>query len=121
MHTQIETSYDDQIRSFIIWMPEYTTLNALKKWRSELLTYLEKIKIQEKIALLIHTNTHEFESIACLKFMREFLTLEHKIVSRISRIAFVQPSQFQEPEIKNSNLGYFTCFKGAHSWLKENV
>ena len=121
MSSQIDTNYDDEISAFVARMPEYITFKELKQWRTEFLASLDKIVGHERVALLINTNTHQFESITCLKLLRDLLSSEPQVKHCISRVAFVQPRQYREPSIWSSNEGYFSCFKDAYCWLQRFV
>ena len=112
--------YDDEISALVVRMPDFITLNMLKRWKDEFLLSLNQIVGQEKVALLIDTNTHQFESIACLKLLRD-LTNEPQVIGRISRVAFVGPSQYKQPEVVNSSEAYFSQFEKAHNWLRQHV
>ena len=116
MSTRIDTRYDDEIGAFVVRMPEFIVFNELKQWKAEFLSYLSKIEGQEKAAVLIDTNTHQFESIECLKLLREIFS-EPKVIRCISKAAFVGPSQYRKPEIVSSSEGYFSSYTDAYRWL----
>lgn len=97
-------------------MPEFIALNVLVQWKTEFLASLSEIKEQDKAGVLIDTNSHQFESIECLKLLRELFS-EPQIKRCISRAAFVGPSRYIEPEIINYTEGYFLSFEEAYRWL----
>lgn len=116
MGTRIDTRYDDKIDAFIVQVPEFIALKELKQWKAEFLSYLSKIEGPAKAALLIDTNTHQFESIECLKLLRELFS-EPRLKQCISKSAFVGPSQYREAEIVSSSEGYFSNLADAYRWL----
>ncbi len=99
-------------------MPEHITLELLKGWRKNFLLTLEKKIIRKNMALLIDTNKHQFESIACLKLLRDLISNE--VIHRLSSVAFVQPRKYRIPEIPSSTEGYFDNFEDAYSWLQQD-
>lgn len=116
MSGPVTTKYDDVILAFVVLMPRFITLHALMQWKSELLESLREMKGNEKAALLIDTNSHQFESIECQKLLRGVFS-DREIIRRISRTAFVVPRQYREPEIVDSTEGYFSRFEDAYRWL----
>ncbi len=122
MNMQINTTFDNNINSIIVRMPEEITFEILKLWEEELLELISKIEENEDISLLIDTNKHNFKSIECLKLLREILSNAHTKYS-FSKFAFIQPRQHREPNIINSKEGYFINFEDAYCWLqdKENL
>jgi len=118
--SHIDTDYDDEICAFVVRMPEYIIFKELKQWRTEFLASLDKRVEHEKVALLIDTNTHQFESIACLKLLRDLFSNKSKIKHYISKVAFVQPREYREPGIRSLNEGYFSCFEDAYCWLQKS-
>lgn len=114
----IQTIFDDSTNVYIVSMPKYITLEALRIWSQFFLKILEERS--RKVGLLLDTNLHEFESVECLKFLREFLTNKKQVKSRISRVAFVQPLRSGQPEIISNNEAYFSDIGKAHKWLHLN-
>lgn len=111
----IQTKFNDSIHAFIVRMPNYVTLKTLNIWSQYFLQVLEERT--EKVGLLLDTNLHEFESIECLKFLRELLSNENLVKCRISRSAFVQPLRYRQPEIVSYIEAYFSNIEDAHKWL----
>jgi len=112
----INTTFEHDIHTFIVRMPENITLETLNFWGRKFLQSLTK---NEKSALLLDTNKHQFESIECLKLLREILSNE-KIKNNISKFAFVQPRHYREPNIINEKERYFNNFEDAYCWLQNN-
>lgn len=115
----IESKFDDEIDAFIIRMPENITLSALEIWQNEFLALLHERAENEKVSILLDTNKHEFESIECLKLLRNLLVDEPLIKNGISRVAFVAPKQYREPEIISPKEAYFSRFEEALNWLRQ--
>jgi len=116
MSPHIETRYDSEINAYIVRMPDFISFNDLKQWKDEFLSSLNEIKGQEKSAILLDTNNHQFESVKCLKLLRE-LFAEPQVKHCIKRTAFVGPSQYREPEIIDFTEGYFSNYEEAYRWL----
>ena len=119
MAEHIEMKFDSEINAFIVSMPELITHSALKIWNKEFLKLLCERASNEKAALLLDTNKHDFESIECLKLLRELLSNERQVRESISKVAFVQPRQYREPEIISPVEAYFSQFEEAHNWIRQ--
>ena len=119
MGRYINTKFNNEINAFIVLMPEYITLNELHRWKKEFLKSLYERAGNEKVALLMDMNTHQFESIESLKLLRNLLSNELKFKNNISKVAFVQPRQYRVHEITSPTEAYFSHFEEAHNWLKQ--
>lgn len=119
MPHHIETTFEKELNAIIVYMPELITLSALECWREQLLKLLTKLDQNGKVALLLDTNRHDFESVECLKLLRELLSNEPRVRENISRVAFVQPGHYKEPEIVSPTEAYFSQRKEACEWLKQ--
>ena len=117
----IETTFDNDVNAFIVRMPDHIALEELNHWRKEFLLSLGEGVGDDKAALLLDTNKHQFESIECLKLLRELLSNERQIKHCISRVAFVQPRHYREPEVSSSTEAYFSSFEDAYHWLREGL
>lgn len=115
----IETTFDAEVDSFIVRMPENITLNALKVWHDKFMTLLRERVENGKVSILLDTNKHKFESIECLKLLRKLLNDEPLIKTSISKIAFVAPKQYREPEVVSTEEAYFLHFEDALNWLRK--
>lgn len=115
----IKTNYDDASGAFVIHFPEYTTFAELQSWGENFRKILLKQEHNHKPGLLLDTNSHNFESILCLKFLRSFLQEITQIDNGINKIAFIQPVQYRQPEIANSYQAYFSKFEEAYQWLQQ--
>ena len=115
---KIETLFNEEIQACIVHMPTYITQNSLKQWHGEFLKLLQKVALNRKVMLLLDSNTHNFESIAAIKHLRDILTDKDKVSGRIPKVAFVQPENYRPPEIISPSEGYFSRYEDAFSWLK---
>lgn len=115
---QINTTFDNNVNSFIVRMPEEITFEALKLWEEEFLKSVSKRGKNKNISLLIDTNKHKFKSIECLKLLRNILS-SADIKCCFSKFAFIQPKQYREPNIDSSKEGYFINFENAYCWLQD--
>jgi hypothetical protein len=119
MGGHIHTKFDQEINAFIILMPEYITPNELSIWSKKFLKLLRKWAEKKKVKLLVDTNRHQFESIECLKLLRNLLSNDWQVQNSISKVAFVQPRQYRKPEIISPAEAYFSNFEDAHIWLRQ--
>jgi hypothetical protein len=113
MNENIESAYNKELDAVVVRMPEDITLDALSRWKKEIPVLL---KANQGCALLLDTNTHNFESIDSLRLLREILedcAAQHLIF----KVAFVTPRQFREPGIQSSREAYFETFDDAAAWL----
>lgn len=114
---RIETTFEHSTGVLRVRLPERTTLAQLEAWSETFQARLERRKHGNGWGLLLDTNCHDFESIACLRFLRSFL---HEITQAdlgIHRIAFVQPTQYRQPEVLSSHEAYFATVEAAYRWL----
>lgn len=115
----MKTKFDPELNAFVVRMPDFITLEELKTWSRDFLKILKEKSNLQTVSLLLDTNTHAFESIECLKFLREFLTGLNQMKSGLCRGAFVAPIKYREPEVVSSKEAYFSHFEDARVWLKE--
>ena len=79
MSRNIEISFDERINGYTVKFPDFAELDVLKKAKTNFKKLLEN-KPRMNFSLLFDTGAHEFESIECLKYVRELLSI--KFVSR---------------------------------------
>ncbi len=114
---EIQTQYDEDLRSFIVTLPGFVTLEALIGWEQ---AFLRALKNQpSQVGLLFDSNSHNFESIECLRWLKAFFTEEASIGSQVNRVAFVQPAQYKAAEIVSDLEAYFVNVQDARSWLRQ--
>ncbi len=115
---KIESKYDDELEAYLVSFPERISYEALSKWGIEFQKILDSGEHQKPVALLLDTNKHDFESIECLKLLREILTQFSKMNKGIYKIAFVRPVDYGKPGVVDLNEAYFSSVEKAKSWLK---
>jgi len=118
MNKNIRIKYDEDISGYIVDMPEFITLSSIDEWIERFGIELNSIPPGQHVVMLVNTNQHKFESIQCLKRLREFFTNNPVIRSNGVKIAFVQPRQYREPHEKSKTEAYFESSKEAYEWLK---
>jgi len=118
MNNNIQVSYDEIVKGYIIKMPELVSLNAIEEWKKEFSVDLNSLPLSQRFVMLIDTNKHEFESIQCLKSLRDFFTTNADVQSKCVKVAFVQPKEYIEPCIKSEIEGYFGNYEEAYKWLE---
>lgn len=115
----IKTTYDHDSGAFIVRLPEYTTFAELEFWGENFQRIVLKQENNHKSGLVLDTNSHNFESVACLKFLQNFLKKMTQLDRGINKIAFVQPIQYRQPQIVSSNEAYFSTFEDAYQWIRQ--
>lgn len=117
MRDEIESKYDEAMGAYLVSFPEHVTYEALSKWGVEFQEILVSRGQQKPEALLLDSNKHDFETIECLKFLREILTQFANMKNGICKIAFVQPTNYRKPEVVSLSEAYFASAEEAKSWL----
>jgi len=117
MPDPIHTSFDSEANAFIVRFPEHTTLADLMAWGDSFRTILKKRAHHNSSGLLLDTNRHDFESIECLKYIRDLILEFTRMDHGIHKVAFVQPVSYRQPEIVSSKEGYFLTVEAAWKWL----
>jgi len=118
MNRNIQVSFDNKINGYIIRMPEFISLNSIEEWTHKFELDLKTLPLGQRVVMLIDTNKHEFESIQCLKNLREFFTSSSLIQSNIVKVAFVRPKSYGEPHVKSDLEAYFESVEEAYKWLE---
>ncbi len=113
----IQYSFDKKIKGYVINMPEYISLKSIEEWKNEMNHELKSLPSNQNITMLIDTNKHEFESVQCLRSLRDFFTSNTNL-SNIVKVAFVQPKNYMSPHVKSEQEAYFENIKEAYIWLK---
>lgn len=113
----ITLQYDKKVQSYIARCPAAITMDALVAFRQQLHSRVGATTSGGRDGLLFDSNTHQFESIACLKYLRD--TFTPQLRQKIVRVAFVAPRAYREPEIVSQGEAYFNDFESAYLWLGE--
>lgn len=113
----ITTHLDDTLNAFVVTFPDNVRLAELHAWREAFLILIREQPRHPRPALLLDTAGHEFESIACLKLLRALFSEEKQAKNAFSRVAFIQPRHYREPEILSPVEAYFTDAPAARAWL----
>ncbi len=119
MENRIEINFDKRINGYVVTMPDFVTIGMIEEWKDRFDQELKTIHNSNYFALLVDTNNHNFESIQCLKSLREYFTDNSVLKSSFSRVAFVTPANFMAPTIKSEVEAYFDNFEQAYIWLEE--
>ena len=115
MGDKIDFSFDDKICGYLISMPDFVKLSDIESWIINFDLELKTFQSLKPISILLDSNKHKFESIQCLKALRDYLT---HIQEHIAKAAFVAPTSFREPEIVSGREAYFDKFEDAYLWLE---
>lgn len=122
MANKIEIHYDKIINGYVVTMPDLVTLKMIEEWKVRFEQKLKTSVHSNNCALLFETGKHNFESIQCLKSLREYLENNALIKSCVTRAALVAPTKFMAPFIKSESEAYFNNIDVAYQWLvKKNV
>ena len=120
MEDRIEIHYDEIINGYVVTMPDFVTLKMIEEWKVRFEQKLKSFPGLSKCALLFDTNKHHFESIQCLKSLREYLADNAVIKSCVTRAALIAPAKFMAPFIKSESEAYFDNIDVAYQWLIKN-
>lgn len=104
----------------MVTMPDFVTLKMIEEWKIRFEQKLKTFPSLNNCALLFDTGKHNFESIQCLKSLREYLTDDALIKSCVTRAALVAPAKFMAPSIKSESEAYFDNIDVAYQWLIKN-
>lgn len=115
----IHTVYDPIIEAYVVSFPSEVSLHSLSAWGCEFIRVLDA-RADRTAGLLVNTNTHGFESVDCLRWLRDFFAKEYSVKRGIDRVAFVQPIQYRVPEIVSDYEAYFSTVEDARKWLLLN-
>ncbi len=107
--------FDTNINAYVVSLPDYVYLKELKEWGLQFLMQLEDRG--EIASLLFDTNQHIFESVECLKYLRDLLSKNLITKEYISRTAFVQPLETVQAHIVSDREAYFSNIEEALAWL----
>ena len=116
MNQEIEIYFDEEIAGYVVRLPELTTIEMLINAKSNFEDLIAKNDNGNKFSLLLDTNTHEFESIECLKFLRSLLSIP-PITANCTKYASVAPENHTQKEIKSDKEASFNDFSQAYAWL----
>ena len=97
-------------------MPEVITLRVIQDLERRLARHLAALPSDDETNILIDTNQHAFESLACIKAFRDALE-QSGIAERGSRVAFVTPAKYRAPEIVSEREAYFSDVATARAWV----
>ena len=115
---QIEIHFNEEINGYVITMPNWVTIEMLKNWKVRLDKKLVESPQTSRFSLLIDTGKHEFESVDCLRFLREYLSGNPEFKNRAEKCAFVAPQKYVTPHVESNLEAYFNDFQEGYKWLK---
>ena len=101
--------------AYVVRLPDKITLTSLKIWGEEL--FRAATASPTAITLLIDSNTHDFESIEAMRYLRDLLSTE-PVASRLARVAFVAQARFRQAEVVSAQEAYFNNIEDAVRWLE---
>ena len=112
----INSKYNKDLNILIVTLPDYIKIHDLNIWKSEFIATLSHS--EDQTALLIDTNLHDFESIECLKLLRQLFD-EPIVKEKIKKTAFVSPEKYKKAELTSVIEAYFESLDKAYNWLKK--
>ena len=119
MNNSIRISFDDDINSYIVILPELVTLKMLIQSKTDFENLILSNPHRDKFSLLFDTGLHEFESIECLKYLRTFLSIK-PLIDNCHKYASVAPENYAQAEIKSDKEASFNKYSDAYAWLNPN-
>lgn len=111
--------HDPDLRGLWLSMPEVITLRVIQDLRRRLARHLAALPSDNETNILIDTNQHAFESLACIKAFRDALE-QSGIAERGCRVAFVTPAKYRAPQIVSEREAYFSDVAAARAWLQSS-
>ena len=115
MEDRIKIPYDEIINGYVVTMPDFVTLKMIEEWKVRFEQKLKTLPSSSHCALLFDTGKHNFESIQCLKSLREYLSDDALIKSCVTRAALVAPANCVVP-----SEAYIDNIDVAYQWLFKN-
>lgn len=115
MAETIAVVFDAGLGAYLVTMPEGVTLPLIRDLGPRIHRAFRRVANPPR-ALLIDTNLHGFESIACLRSLRDILEASW-VAAHCRAVAFVQPHRYRPQEIVSPREGYFTTVEAARDWL----
>lgn len=112
----ITTEFDPRISAIVVQFPALISLDQMQSWVPRFKETISQ-NAPECKNLLLDTNEHNFENIACLRLLKTTLTQDPEVTRHLKRVAFVQPRAVREPSIVSPVESYFTSFEDAYSYL----
>lgn len=103
---------DAELDGIEVAMPEVISAESVDAVRTHL--------AQPMTRLLIDTNRHAFESLACIRAFREVLE-GARLAERGVKVAFVVPREHRAPEVVSAQEGYFDDVTTARTWLMRSI
>ena len=119
MSNNIKISFDDNINSYIVILPELVTLKMLIQSKADFEDLILSNPHNEKFSLLFDTGLHEFESIECLKYLRTFLSIK-PLIDNCHKFATVAPVNYTQAKITSDKEASFNKYSDAYTWLNPN-
>ena len=112
MSRNIGISFDQRINGYIVKFPDFVELDVLKKAKKNFGKLL-KNEPRMNFSLLFDTGAHEFESIECLKYIRELLSIK-LLVDNCEIFASVAPESHAQAEVKSDKEALFNEYFVAY-------
>ena len=117
MSSDIEIHFDEAIAAYIVRFPDWVELQALKAAKLRFEKLLAEATSNRTFSLLLDTGPHEFESIECRRYVRDFLSIE-ALAERCRKFANVKPKSYGLGEIVSDTEASFNTYSDAYEWLK---
>lgn len=119
--THITIEWDDRINCYVVRMRGRITLDMLADWKTKFDGLLDASSRPPRFSLLIDTGAHDFESVECLRFLREYLSNQSVLGTRLRRGAFVAPAPYVAPHVTSTAEAYFNDFHEAYRWIGDAI
>ena len=91
MGTGIEFNFYKRINGYAVAMQDFVMLDMIEEWKSRFDQNVIAIQSSIRSALILDTNMRNFESIQCLKILREYLIDIKALKSKFSMTALIPP------------------------------
>ncbi|MBV1862619.1 MAG: hypothetical protein KUG77_29630 [Nannocystaceae bacterium] len=120
MGRETRIHHDPTLPGLVLSLPDVITPHTVEDLRHRLPGYLPVCSDDAGSNILIDTNRHDFESIACIRAFRDVLD-RSGIGQHCSRVAFVTPAKYRAAEVVSEREAYFSDVSAARAWLTDGA
>lgn len=115
--SEIKTEHLKVANGFKVVLKDVITEIDLLNWKESFLEKVENLVI-ENYCILLDSNSHNFESIECMKLLRDILIELTAAAKPLKTVAFVRALQYGPTKITSRSEAYFNSCKEALEWLQ---
>jgi len=114
----VEVTYDTAMGGVVVSLPQFITMAALEGLQERLASRVAAGVLDGARRLLVDTNQHDFESVACIRALRDALE-GAGIGNGCWRVGFVAPAEHRASTVVSDREAYFNDVAAARAWLSK--